>query len=65
MNMTVTTASLLQNTDFNLNVPANFKQNVNLVIRHHFSPSRAVFKKVLFCEMIIRPAVKRLEPGLV
>ena len=53
---------LLQNTDFNLNVPANFKQNVNLVIRHDFSPSRAVFKKVLFCEMIIRPAVKRLEP---
>lgn len=38
---------LLQNTDFNLNVPANFKQNVNLVIRHDFSPSRAV---------------KRLEP---
>lgn len=53
---------LLQNTDFNLNVPANFKQNVNLVIRHDFSPSLAVFKKVLFCEMIIRPAVKRLEP---
>ena len=48
---------LLQNTDFNLNVPAKFKRNVNLVISHDFSPSRAVFKKVLFCEMIICPAV--------
>ena len=32
MNMTVTTASLLQNTDFNLNVSMDVKRNPNFVI---------------------------------
>ena len=32
MNITVTTASLLQNTDFNLNVSMDVKQNANFVI---------------------------------
>ena len=32
MNMTVTTASLLQNTDFNLSVSMDVKRNPNFVI---------------------------------
>jgi len=47
MNMITGTTIYSQNTDLNLDVQAKFKQNINLVICHVYSPSRAIESIVL------------------